>query len=375
MAHPGVTKMRVDLKPLFFWKGVKADIVIYVAICLECQQVKDEHRHPARLLQSHVILESKWEVISMDFIVGLPITVQRHDSILVVIDTLTKSAHFVLVHTTYQAPDIARVFISEIVRLHGVPKRIISDRGSVFTGQFWTSFQEALGTQLSFSTAYHPETDGQTKRVNQNLEDMLRMYVMDQQKHWDEFLTLVEFAYNNSYQSTIKMVPFKFIYGRPCQTPLSWDRLDDRVLVGPELIQEMEEKMKTIRQRIKEAWDRQKSYADAHRVDHSYEVGDRVFLWVKLYRSSIKFGKGDKLSPRFVGPFKIVDRKGLVAYRLAFPDSLRHMHDVFHVSILRHYISDPRHVIDMSSLQVLDEGALMAEPVCILDHHVQQLQR
>jgi hypothetical protein len=134
MAHPGVTKMRADLKPLFFWKGMKADIVNYVARCLECQQVKAEHRHLTGLLQPHAIPESKWEVISMDFIVGFPLTARRHDSIFVVVDTLTKSAHFIPVCMTYQAPDIARVFISEIVRLHGVPKRIISDRGSVFTG-------------------------------------------------------------------------------------------------------------------------------------------------------------------------------------------------------------------------------------------------
>ena len=124
-----------------------------------------------------------------------------------------KSAHFVPVHMTYQAPDIARVFISEIVRLHGMPKKIISDRGSMFTGRFWTSFQEALGTQLNFSTVYQPETDGQTEQTNQTLEDMLCMYVMDQQKGWEEFLPLVEFAYNNSYQSTIKRVPFEFLYG------------------------------------------------------------------------------------------------------------------------------------------------------------------
>jgi hypothetical protein len=139
---------------------MKADIVNYVARCLECQQVKVEHRHPAGLLQPHAILESKWEVILMDFIVGFPLTTRRHDSIFVVVDTLTKSVHFIPVHMMYQAPDIAIVFISDIVRLHGVPKRIISDRGSMFTGQFWTSFQESLGTQLNFSTMYHPETGG-----------------------------------------------------------------------------------------------------------------------------------------------------------------------------------------------------------------------
>jgi hypothetical protein len=163
MAHPGVTKMREDLKPLLFWKGMKEDIVNYMARCLECQQVKAEHRHPTGLLQPHAIPESKWEVISMDFIVGLPLTARRHESIFVVVDALTKSAHFILVHMTYQAPDIARVFISEIVRLHGMPKRIIFNRGSVFTGRFWTSFQEALGTQLKFSTAYNLETDEQTQ--------------------------------------------------------------------------------------------------------------------------------------------------------------------------------------------------------------------
>jgi hypothetical protein len=171
------------------------------------------------------------------------------------------------------------------------------------------------------------------------------------------------------------MVPFEFLYGRPFQTPLSWDRLEDRVLVGPEEIQEMEEQMQTIRQRIKEAQDRQKSYANAHRVDRSYEVGDRVFLRVKLHKSLIKFERGDKLSPRFMGTFEILERKGPMAYRLDLPGSLRRMHDIFHVSVLRHYISDPTHAIDMSSLQVLDQGALTAEPIRILDHRIRQLWR
>jgi transposase InsO family protein len=149
----------------------------------------------------------------MDFIVGLPLTTRRHDSIFMVIDTFIKSAHFIHVRMTYQAPDIAILFVSEIVRMHGVPKRIISDRGSMFTGRFWTSFQEALGTQLNFSIAYHPETDGKTERQNQILEDMLHMYVIDQQNPSEEFFSLVEFAYNNSYQSTIKMEPFEFLYG------------------------------------------------------------------------------------------------------------------------------------------------------------------
>jgi hypothetical protein len=223
MAHPRVTKMRENLKPLFFWKGMKANIVNYVARCIECQQVKDEHRHPTGLIQPHAIPELKWEVISMEFIMGFLLTTRRHDLIFMVVDTLMKSAHFIPVHTTYQVSNIVIFFINEIVRLHGVPKRIIYYRGSMFKGRFWTSFQEALGTQLNFRTAYHPETDKKIERMNQILEDMLRMYVMDQQKHWEEFFPLVEFAYNNNYQSTIKMVPFEFLYRKPYQTPLRWD--------------------------------------------------------------------------------------------------------------------------------------------------------
>jgi transposase InsO family protein len=187
MVHPGVTKMKADLKPLLFWKGIKNDIVNYVARCLEFQQVKAKHVHPTGILQPHAIPESKWEVISMDLIVGFPLTTRRNDYIFVVVNTLMKSTHFIPVRTTYQAPDIARIFVNEIVRFHGVPRKIISDRGSIFSGHFWTSFQEALGTQLNFSTTYHPEIDGQIERKNQILEDMLRMYVVYQQKRWEEF--------------------------------------------------------------------------------------------------------------------------------------------------------------------------------------------
>jgi hypothetical protein len=155
---------------------MKADIVSYMARCLECQQVKAEHRHLVGLLQPHVIPESKWEVILMDFIVGLSLTARRHDSIFVVFYTLMKSAHFIPMCTTYQAPYIARVFISEIVRLHGVPKRIISDKGSVFTRCFWISFQAVLGTQLNFSTEYHPEIDRKTDVTSRSCEHMLLTY-------------------------------------------------------------------------------------------------------------------------------------------------------------------------------------------------------
>ena len=169
------------------------------------------------------------------------------------VNKLTKRAHFIPVRDTYDVIDVVKVFINDIVCLHLVPKKTISDRDPKFTSRFWTSMQAAIGTQLNLSSAYHPETDGQTERVNQVMEDMLRMYVMDQQAQWEKYLPLVEFAYNNSHHSSIGMPPYQALYGRPCRTPLSWDRLEDRVLVGPELLQEMEEQVVQIRKQLKEA--------------------------------------------------------------------------------------------------------------------------
>jgi hypothetical protein len=372
-AHPGVKKMYSDLRQLYFWSGMKRDIADFVARCLECQRVKAEHHHPAGLLQPHLIPEWKWDTISMDFIVGLPVTYRRHDAIMVTVDKLTKVAHFSPMQSSYTATSVARVFMKDIVRLHGVPRKIISDRDPVFTSEFWTSLQHALGTQLNFSSAYHPETDGQTERVNQVLEDMLRMYVMDRQTHWEDYLYLVEFAYNNGYHSSLGMSPFQALYGRPCRTPLSWDRLEDRVLLGPEMLQDMEQQVQRIREHLLTAQDRQKKYADAHRIDRQFSVGDKVFLRVRPRKSPIRYGKGSKLAPRFVGPFEILERIGPVAYRLALPPSLARVHDVFHVSLLRQYIPDLTHVLDWNTLQV-EDGQLALEPVRILQQRTLNLR-
>ena len=159
----------------------------------------------------------------MDFVVGFPLTSHRHNAILVIVDKLTKSAHFILVRDTYDVTDVAHVFVSEVICLHGIPKKIISDRDSRFTFRFWTSLQSALGTQLNLSTTCHPETDGKTERVNQFMEEILRMYVMENQTHWDKYLPLVEFSYNNSFHSSIRMPPYEALYGRPCRTPSSWE--------------------------------------------------------------------------------------------------------------------------------------------------------
>ena len=177
--HPGATKMYKDLRRTFWGKNLRRDVAIYVSRCFTCQQVKAEHQRPAGVLQPLAVPEWKWSKISMDFIIGLPRSRTGNDSIWVVVDRLTKLAHFIPVKTTFTADRLARIYIQQIVRLHGIPQSIVSDRGSTFTSRFWRSFQDALGTDLDYSSPFHPQTDGQTERVNQILEDMLRAYVID----------------------------------------------------------------------------------------------------------------------------------------------------------------------------------------------------
>jgi len=193
---------------------------------------------------------------------------------------------------------------------------------------------------------------------------------MDNQTQWEKYLPLVEFAYNNSYHSSIEMPPYEELYGRPCRTSLNWKKLEDQVIVGPELVQVMEEQVKQVWQRLKEEQDRHKSYADSHRIDRSYELGDQAFIRIRPNKSTIRFGKGTKLSPRFVGPFRIKEKIGRVAYHLVLPPHLHKTHDVFHVSILQHYVSDESHKLDWQDLQVFDMGTVMVEPLRILDRRV-----
>ena len=187
----------------------------------------------------------------MDFIVGLPRI--GYDSIWVVVDRLTKAAHFIPVKTTYNSVVLAELYMSWIVCLHGVPKKIISDRRTQFTSYFWQQLHEALGTHLKFSSAYHPQIDGQTKRSNQILKDMLRACALQDQFGWDKRLPYAEFSYNNSYQASLKMSPFEALYGRNCRTPLHWDQPGERQVFGPDILLEAEENIRMVRENLKAA--------------------------------------------------------------------------------------------------------------------------
>ena len=365
--HPGSTKMYRTLKDHYWWRGMKREIAELVSKCLTCQQIKIEHQKPAGLLQPLSIPEWKWERITMDFVTGLPKTQRGHDAIWVIVDRLTKSAHFIATNNTYSLERYARLFVDEIVRLHGAPVSIVSDRDPRFTSRFWPKLQDAMGTKLHFSTAFHPQTDGQSERTIQTLEDMLRACVMEFKGSWDNYLALIEFAYNNSYQSSIGMAPYEALYGRMCRTPVCWDEVGERRLIGLEIVQDTTEKVNMIRERLKIANDRQKSYADNRRRDLQFEIGDQVFLKISPWKGVLRFGKRGKLSLRYIGPYEIVSKVGPIAYKLKLPPELSRIHDTFHVSMLRKYIPDPSHVLREQPVQLKENLTYEEIPVQIVD--------
>jgi hypothetical protein len=210
----------------------------------------------------------------------------------------------------------------------------VSERDPKFTSKFWKGLFNGFGTNLNFSTTYHPESDRKTERLNQVIEDMLRMYVMYEPSKWEDYLHLVEFYYKHVYQTSLKMSPFEALYGRKCNTPVSWDNLGDRVVVGPDFLRQMEDKMIKINKNLKATQDRKKSYVDKDRTHIEFKVGYHVFFKVKSNKSSLKLGNCSKMAARYCGPFEILERIGPVAYMISFPSSMS-VHNVFHVSLLK----------------------------------------
>ncbi|GJZ68205.1 putative reverse transcriptase domain-containing protein [Tanacetum coccineum] len=266
--HPGSDKMYHDMKMLYWWPNMKADITTYVSKCLTCAKVKAEHQRPSGLLVQLDIPEWKWEKITMDFITKLPKMAAGFDSIWVIVDRLTKSAHFLPMRETNSTEKLTRLYMKEIVARHGIPVSIISDRDSHFTSR----------------------TDGQSERTIQTLEDMLRACVIDFGNGWDRHLPLVEFSYNNSYHTSIKAAPFEALYGRKCRSPVCWAEVGEAQLTGPEIIHETTEKIFKIRDRMQAARDRQKSYADKRRRPLEFEIRDKVLLKVAPWKGVMRFG-------------------------------------------------------------------------------------
>ncbi|GJW11580.1 putative reverse transcriptase domain-containing protein [Tanacetum coccineum] len=359
--------MYQDQKKLYWWPNMKVIIVEYVGKCLTCSRLKAECQKLSGLLVQLKIPMWKWERITMDFITKLPKTSNEHDTIWVIVDRLTKSAHFIPTRETDSMETLTRLYIKEIVSRHGVPISSISDRDSHFTSRFWQSLQSALGIQLDMSTAYHPETDGQSERTIQTLKDMLRACVIDFGKGWEKHLPLVECSNNNSYHASIKAAPFEALFGQKCRSPLCWAEVGDLQLTVPEIIHETTENIVQIRQRLQAARDRQRSYANVRRKSLEFQVGDRVMLKVSPRKGVIRFGKRGNLNPQYIGPFKILKRISPVAYKLELLEELSNVHSTFHVSNLKKCLSNESLVIPMKELRLDDKLNFVEEPVEIMD--------
>jgi hypothetical protein len=346
---------------------MKREIAEFVSTCLTCQRVKIEHQRPGGLLQPLNIPKWKWDSVTMDFVIGLPKTRNGKDAIWVIVDRLTKTARFVPIKESWETAQLAEAYVSNILKLHGVPLEIISDRDRRFLSKFWIKLQAAFGTKLKFSTTFHPATDGQTERTIQTLEDMLRACVIEFQGSWEKNLPMVEFAYNNSYHASIGRAPYEALYGRKCRSPLCWEDTSEIVLLGPEMITESIKQVQTIQEKLRTAQDRQKKYADRRRRALEFEVGDKVFLKITPVKGIKRFGKKGKLSPRYIGPYEILEKIGEVAYRLALPPKLDRVHNVFHVSQLHKYYHDPSHIIKHEAIKVEPNLSYQETPIKILD--------
>jgi len=311
----------------------------YVTSCDACQRNKPSQQSPMGLSMPLPIPNRPWQQVSMDLITGLPRSRSGNDAIVVFVDKLTKMVHYVACKTAVSAPELATLFLREVVRLHGVPESILSDRDARFTANFWRSFWSQLGTTLTMSTAYHPQTDGQTERANRTLEQTLRSFVSFRQDDWDQHLTTVELAVNNAQQASTGFSPFYLNYGQEVSLPL--DRAVSGLLPSNnpsavDRIRKLKADLVEAQSNIEKAQQRQSKYADQHRRDAKLVIGDRVLLSTK----HLKLVGADKRTPKFacqyLGPFKIKRVVNDNAYELDLPSAMR-IHPVLNVSRLKLY--------------------------------------
>jgi hypothetical protein len=337
--HLGKDKTLEQVKRRFYWPGMDADVLKYVRSCDACQRNKPSQQVPAGLLQPLPIPTRPWQQVSMDLITQLPKSRRGHDAIVVFVDKLTKLVHLAETRTSVTAPELAEIFWSTVVRHHGLPSSILSDRDTRFTGHFWRTLWKCLGTQLTMSTAFHPQTDGQTERANRTLEEMLRPYVDFHQTDWDDHLVAAELAFNSSKHASTGFTPFYLNHGHEVMVPLDLALEAARIAPQPDAaarIQRLHRDLELAQRHLLIAQQRQAKHADRHRREVTFRVGDEVLLSTAHLKL---LGNGDrtaKFTYKYIGPFKIKRVVNNNAYELELPPQLQ-IHPVLNVSRLKAY--------------------------------------
>jgi len=348
--HSGIHATYHRVKALFAWPHLKASVTAYVQACSVCQQAKSEHVKTPGLLQPLEVPSLPWTTVSMDFIEGLPKS-GGYDVILVIVDKFTKYGHFVPLAHPYTALQVAQLYFHNIYKLHGLPEAIISDRDRVFTSHVWQELFKLSDTKLLMSSSYHPQTDGQTERLNQCLEAFLRCSVHSCPRQWHKWISLAEFWYNTAFQSVIGRTPFEALYRHP---PRHFGISNTSQCAIPDLeawLQERNLLNRLLQQQLLRAQQQMKQQADTHRSERVFQPGDMVYLKLHPHvQNSVASRSNHKLSFKFYGPFKVLQKVGTVAYKLDLPHHAQ-IHPVVHVSQLKKSVPAAEEVsVNISSI-------------------------
>lgn len=372
--HFGVQKSEEQLERLFWWPGLRAFVKAEIKKCDTCQRNKPLNMPAAGKLKPLPIPGHQWHTITLDFITDLPLSSNGRDAVCVWVDKLTKMVHVSPITGECTAEQLADVFLQDIFKLHGLPKEFVHDRGAVFMSKFFTKVCEALGIKQLPSSAYHPQTDGQTERVNRVLEDTLRHYINAEHTNWEALLPMVEFAINNSKHASSQCTPFYLNYGRHPLTPLSAmvPQKREAILDGlgapavTRFVRKMQDALQEAQKCLKAAQDRMKQVADRKRgADPGFTEGSEVLLSTKNIK--LKHPGSNKLLPKWIGPFNVVKVVSPVAYKLELPDTMEKVHPVFHSSLLKPYVRGGAYQPPPPP-ELMEDGALEFEVESLLDY-------
>ncbi len=373
--HQGWSRTLEAVAKVFWWPRLSAWVRRYVAACASCQAQKPRSAAVPGLLQPLPVPGARWESVSMDLMVSLPKSEAGHDAVVVYVDRLSKRVHLTACHTAITAPQLARLFVRDVFRLHGMPKTIVCDRDPKFVSEFWTTLFSVLGTTLNISTAYHPQTDGQTERMNMQLEQVLRHFLNGRHSNWEDLLPVAEFVMNSYTSATTGFTPFFLDTGMVPRTPIALAA----EAVAPEgvpaitegVLAEWREGLAAAQVAMKLAQDRYAAQADLSRVDMTLSVGQKV--WLSSENVDLAGSPTAKFRPRWLGPFPVKRVVSKVACELELPSTMRRMHPVFHVSLLKPHIEDPIHPAPDPPAPVLnDEGEAEYYVEEIIGHRVRK---